>query len=249
MAVNKYNNAKLNNWINSVQQFMFGSPCELCGREHDRLGICTSCRTFLPYVRNSCFRCGLPFSPQTHSESVCGRCLYRPPPYDHVVAPFWYQWPVDDWLLRYKFHADWPAGALFGKWLVDAIKREDAIALPDLIVPVPMHTRRVRKRGYNPAGDLARFVARKLSLSMAHNIVMRKRYTPAQIDLPYKARIKNIRHAFESKPIDQSCHIAIVDDVMTTGATVAEIAKTLRKAGSVGRISVWVVARALSSLR
>lgn len=124
--------------------------------------------------------------------------------------------------------------------------RIDTDALPDFIVSMPLHPARLRERGFNQALEIARGVSRKLGVALLPGICRRIKDTPSQTGLPWKEREKNIRNAFTCEADLRGKHVAMLDDVMTTGATLNELAKALRKSGA-AHVSGWVVARTLSS--
>lgn len=213
--------------------------CLLCGAAgDDDLDLCRDCAAELPRNRSCCARCALPLA---QPAPLCGRCQRQPPPWDAAWAPFRYGWPLDRLESRFKFGRDLAAGrSLAALWL-----RESAPPpLPDLILPVPLHRGRLRQRGHNQALELARPLSRGLGLPLRHDLLLRPRATSAQSELDAVARRRNVRGAFalhaDARLPD---HVAIVDDVMTTGSTLAECARVLRRAG-VARVVVWALARA-----
>ena len=203
--------------------------------------LCAACAAELPQVEHVCKRCGRPLPPS--AGMACGRCLRRPPPYADVFAPFRYAEPVDRLIAEFKFRGKLTHAALFGDLLIEAAKASGR-SPPELLLPVPLHRSRLRERGYNQALELARPLARHWGVRVDAFALSRVRPTAAQMQLPAKQRLKNVRGAFalrEGARLAES--VAVVDDVMTTGATVSEIAKLLRRAG-VKRVEVWAVARA-----
>jgi ComF family protein len=154
-------------------------------------------------------------------------------------VPFEYAWPLDALEARFKF-----AGSLAaGRVLSDAWMDEGPPpSLPELLLPVPLHLSRLRSRGYNQALELARPLGRRYRIPVAHDVLYRARKTDAQSELDALARLGNVRGAFAVRRVPTQKHVAIVDDVMTTGATLAECAKALVAAG-VERIDVWALAR------
>jgi ComF family protein len=158
-------------------------------------------------------------------------------------VPFRYAWPLDRLESRFKFAADLAAGrVLAALW-----QRELVADRPQLLVPMPLHPARLRQRGYNQALELARPLARALHVPVRHDLLSRTRSTRAQTELGAIARRRNVRGAFAAKPgVAWPEHVALLDDVMTTGATLAECARVLRRAG-VRRIDVWSLARAPTS--
>lgn len=213
--------------------------CLLCGDAgHDDLDLCRDCAAELPRNRSCCARCALPLAVPS---ALCGRCLREPPPWDAAWAPFRYGWPLDRLESRFKFGRDLAAGrSLAALWLRESCP----VPLPQLILPVPLHRMRLRQRGYNQALELARPLGRALGVPLRHDLLLRSRATAAQSELDAVARRRNVRGAFAlSSGLAPPAHVAIVDDVMTTGSTLAECARLLRKVG-VSRIDVWVLARA-----
>ncbi|MDO8988716.1 MAG: ComF family protein [Sideroxyarcus sp.] len=213
-------------------------PCLLCGAaSHDGL-CCANCDAELPRIgAGHCPVCGLP----TPDGNVCGQCLKHAPPFDHTVAAFSYGFPVDKLIQALKFN-----DRLI---LVDFLAQALALRIetrPDCIVAMPLHPARLRERGFNQSLLLARRISRKLRLPLLADACERVRNTPPQSALPWKERDKNMRQAFTCKPGSavRGKHVAIVDDVMTTGASIGELARALKKAGA-SEVSAWVVARTL----
>ncbi len=179
---------------------------------------------------------------------VCGRCLKKPPPIARTHAAFRYGFPLDRLLPRFKFHRDLAAGRELAGWMIEALR--DALRdskRPGALIAVPLHARRLRQRGYNQALELARPLARAFDLPILQHALHRIRDTAPQAGLGALARRRNPRGAFmlgrDLRPGTRlPAHVALVDDVMTTGATLYECAKVLQRAG-VGRIDVWVMAR------
>ncbi|MGR9012465.1 MAG: ComF family protein [Gammaproteobacteria bacterium] len=172
---------------------------------------------------------------------VCGRCLSRQPAFDRTYAPFIHQGAIRHLIGSLKFGANYKNARLLGMLLADHLKQ--AADRPDLILPVPLHKARYRQRGFNQAIEIARTVSRELQIPLDLNSCKRNRDTPHQTRLPAKKRRKNLKNAFSIvKPI-RARHIAILDDVMTTGSTAHELAHALKKAGA-SRVDVWVCGRA-----
>ncbi|WP_338055823.1 ComF family protein [Sulfurivermis fontis] len=158
------------------------------------------------------------------------------------MAPLLYRPPLD-WLIQgFKFNQRLPPGRLLGQLLAQHLAGQ-IITPPELIVPVPLHPARLRERGYNQALELARPLARRFGIPLAHGLVRRVRATATQSLLPAGERRRNVRGAFALRRPLAARHVAIVDDVIATGSTVAELARVLRRAGA-ERIEVWAVARA-----
>ncbi|MEO8460151.1 MAG: ComF family protein [Dokdonella sp.] len=168
--------------------------------------------------------------------------MRREPPFTAAWAPFRYAHPLDLLEARFKFHRDLAAGRVLAQRMIDRLKT-DHPDRPPLLIPVPLHKQRLRERGYNQALELARPLAKSLDIPIAPDALQRTRSTRTQTGLDAKARRKNLLGAFAVIANDLPEHVALIDDVMTTGATVHECARALKKAG-VARIDIWVLARA-----
>lgn len=225
-------------WLRTLLQSALPGRCLVC-REPGAAGrdLCPSCTAALPWMPHACRHCAQPLPTD---DPVCGACLRRPPPLDTVIAAFDYGFPVDRLLPRFKFHRDLAAGALLGDCLATATA---SAVRPCALVPIPLHTARLRERGYDQALELARILARRHDLPLRSDLLRRVRATAPQSRLDAKARRRNLRHAFAvHSPLEAPAHVVLVDDVMTTGATLHAAAHALRRAG-VHRIDAWVCAR------
>jgi ComF family protein len=213
-------------------------PCLLCGAaSHDGL-CCSACAAELPRLDQAhCPICALP----TLNASVCGQCLQHPPPFEHTVAAFSYDFPLDQLIQSLKFHEH----LILVDFLADAVVQRVS-STPDSLLPMPLHPARLRERGFNQSALLAQRIAQRLHIPLLRNACERIRNTTPQSKLPLKERDKNMRLAFSCKPAANihGKHIAIVDDVMTSGASISELARVLKQAGA-SEVSAWVVARTL----
>jgi len=223
--------------------------CILCGGAgDDGLDLCTGCRTDLPGIAPCCGRCALPLPPGRLDGALCGRCQRRPPPFEHCVAAFRYQDPLPALVAGIKFRGRMNHLRLLGALMADAIVDQRTTPTgaeaqdPDAIIPVPLHHRRLRERGYNQALELARHLSDRLDLPMDPHCCSRHRPTPPQSSLERRARLTNVRGAFATHRRQDGRHLVVVDDVVTTGATVAELARSLRQAGAT-RVDIWCLAR------
>lgn len=224
-------------WPGRWLRALLAPACPVCGdpAEH-ALGCCAACALALPWLGPACARCALPL-PGAIATPLCGACLRRPPPLQASVAACLYQWPVDGLLRRFKFQHDLVAGRLLAALMLE---RCAAAVPPQALVPVPLHRARLRQRGYDQALELARPLAAGLGLACLPAL-RRQRATPAQSGLDAAARARNLRGAFAvAAPLP--AHVALVDDVMTTGATLHAAAQALHRAG-VHRVDAWVCAR------
>ncbi|MGA9342551.1 MAG: ComF family protein, partial [Rhodanobacteraceae bacterium] len=209
--------------------------CLLCGATGaNGRDLCAGCAGDLAINHPCCPRCALPLETPA---PICGECLRHEPPFATCHAPFVYGHPLDLLERRFKFGGDLAAGRVLGEIFADRLRAEQA-TLPKVLVPVPLHDARLRERGYNQSLELARPLARTFGLPLRHDIVRRIKATPPQTGLDAPTRRRNLRDAFSI--VDGSelpDHIAIIDDVMTTGATVRACALALRRTG-VARIDV-----------
>lgn len=232
---------KLMSWVLPVN-------CVFCGLRTDakQPNICPECTADLPWLENTCARCGLPLPSTTGVQAICGRCLQEPPPYQQLHTLFSYQFPVDQLVMRLKFQQQFTYARLLGELLAAhcAEYYTTAAALPAMLLPMPLHSRRLRQRGFNQAVELARPVARRLAIPIGYGYVKRVKYTEPQMELPLALRAQNVQRAFAVSPRLAGLHVAIIDDVITSGHTVHALALALRDVG-VSRIDVWGIARTL----
>ena len=206
---------------------MFCGCCELCA----------ACCETLPKLGPACQLCAMPLP----SGGICGRCIVSPPPFDRALAAFRYEFPVDRLIQQFKYAGRCDLVGVLGGALAVAAR---AAPLPQAILPVPLHPARQRQRGYNQAIQLARVVAGALGIELVLQLSQRIRNTAPQAGLDARSRRRNLRGAFAAKSANRWRHVALIDDVYTTGDTVMELANTLKRAG-VGRVDVWVCARAI----
>ncbi|MGR8934509.1 MAG: ComF family protein [Gammaproteobacteria bacterium] len=232
----------VNNWPNIIQDCLFPPTCLLCDRPGHRLrDLCAACQKHLPRNVAHCPRCAAPMPTGSPSSCLCGQCLKRLPAFDRVHAPYLFQGAIRYLILGLKFRQRFENARLLGALLADSLDTADA--LPQLLVPVPLHPARYRERGFNQAIEIGRAVARQLRMPLELSVCRRSRNTPHQTGLNAKQRRKNLRHAFAPAKALRVQHVAILDDVVTSGTTVNELAKVLRAAGAT-RIDVWTCARA-----
>ena len=222
----------------SIIQKIWPSYCLLCK------GISAKCLEDLPWNRICCYRCGLPISKDNHT-SLCGACITNPPIVEHTTALFLYQAPITQFITQLKFNRRLLYANILGNLFFQTIRDTRTTAsLPECIIPVPLHPKRLRERGFNQAVEIAKPIGKKLKLPVLLESCIREKYTEPQMNLPAKKRKQNIKNAFSIKTAISAKHIAIVDDVVTTGSTAAEIGKLLKKQG-VEKIEVWCCARVI----
>ncbi|WP_437615371.1 DNA utilization protein GntX [Erwinia sp. V71] len=195
-------------------------------------GICSSCYRQLPISAATCPRCGLPAA---HTDRECGRCLQRPPPWQALVAVGDYQPPLSQLVAQLKFHHTTALSVMLSRlillsWLQQ--RRNRRLVRPHLVLPVPLYQRRACQRGFNQAELLARALAHWLACDWQADGLRRLRAASVQHQLSARARRRNLRGAFSLEIAVRGRHIAVVDDVVTTGSTVGEISRLLLAAGA-----------------
>lgn len=190
----------------------------------------------------SCVRCARFL--QGTCATICGNCLANGPFFDVTYALFPYEWPVDSLIVKLKFHHQLCYAQALGELLTHKIQTVwyAARPLPDIILPVPLHPKRLRERGFNQALEIARPAAKALNLTMDVHGVKRIKATPPQSELPARKRKQNIANAFSVNKNYTGKHLAILDDVITTGHTVMELSRVLKENGA-KQIDVWCCAR------
>jgi len=218
--------------------------CLLCDEPAEaEMPICVACETDLPWLGDHCQTCALPMPA---AGLTCGECLLEPPAFEQVVVPWRYDFPVDSLITRFKHNAKWPFGHLLadvaGQYLQHCF--DEGLPRPEMLLPVPLANKRLRKRGFNQAAMLGRWLSQQLDLPFEEHVLRRIHDTCAQQDLDAKARKRNLRHAFALAPDAEvkGRHFALIDDVLTTGATAQALARLLRGAGA-ARVDVYCLAR------
>ncbi len=226
-------------WTSRVLDQLLPRHCVLCGLFSGCENLCPPCAAELPHTPSACALCGLPLPAQP--GRVCGACLKKPPPWDGAVAGLKYQFPVDQLVCRFKYKRNLACGQVLAGALLEAIHNRNG-ALPQAIVPVPLHRSRLFTRTFNQAHALAHQLSGPLKIPVRHDLLTRNRRTRAQSGLEFSQRRKNVRGAFDCHRHGLK-HVAIVDDVMTTGRTLEECTRSLKRAGAESVIA-WVAARA-----
>jgi ComF family protein len=240
-AVNLKTSFLVDGLFRRTQLAVLPPRCLLCGhRGAQSSDLCASCAFDIPRNDIRCARCALPLE---MPAALCGECLKKPPAFDAAFVPFVYGHPLDLLMTKLKFGRSLAAGRVLSELWIDALKRM-SISQPDILIPVPLHPSRLRERGYNQALELAKPLAKAIDAELSPNVLRRNRPTQAQIDLPADVRRRNLKGAFsvtDSTKIPP--HVVVIDDVMTTGATLRECARVLKRAGA-ARVDVWALARA-----
>jgi ComF family protein len=220
---------------NKIRRTLLAQDCLLCqAASGDRL-LCEACERELPANAPACARCALAGS----RNAECGACIADPPHYDASFAAFAYAYPVDALIQALKYGGQLALAQLFAQKLYERI---DKAAGVDLIVPLPLHPKRLAERGFNQAAEIAKILSRLSGIAMDAQLARRVRNTAAQTALPWRERVANMRQAFSCERDLAGLSIGVIDDVMTTGATLNEFARTLKQSGA-RRVENWVVAR------
>jgi ComF family protein len=220
-------------------RLMAPTACLLCTDTAGECGLCRGCWAQLPALASQ--RCPVCAAP-TPENRTCGRCLQRAPRFDRVVAPLEYAHPVDALIVSLKYRAGLGSARPLACALADALESEP---YPDLVLPMPLAAERLAQRGFNQAMEIARLVCREFGLFLAEGIVQRAGAGAPQASLPWKERARNVRGVFRCEADLSGKRLAVVDDVLTTGATLDALAAELKRAGA-QEVVGWVAARTVA---
>lgn len=228
-------------------QFLPGQCC-LCKQAADiKISLCEKCRSKLPKNDCRCSCCATPLnSGELNISLLCGSCQQQPPFFDRVFSPFLYQQHMVQLIHQFKYHSK----LFLGNTLADIFIQQYPFdknctdQIPEVIIPVPLHIKRLKHRGFNQSKELAIYFSRQMNIKIRDDIVKRVKLTHTQQGLSLIERKKNLKNAFSvnDNSFDNK-YVVLVDDVMTTGNTANEIAKILKQAGA-KRVDVWTIARA-----
>jgi ComF family protein len=205
-------------------QQLWPRRCILCDAPTTGGWVCAGCEAELPWLPTArCAVCAVPLA----TAATCGACLDRPPTFDRVSAVFAYEFPVDALIHAFKYGGRLGLAPALGEVFAAA-----GAPAADVLVPMPLAPRRLRERGFNQALELARFASRRHGVPILAGACRRVADTPPQAALPWRERAKNVRRAFVCDVPLRGLRVAVVDDVLTTGATLDELARVLRTAGA-----------------
>jgi len=224
--------ARVRSWLRSI----IPASCVLCAATTHEQGLCEGCWASLPAATGS--RCPVCAS-QTPNASICGRCIKRPPRYDRVICALEYVTPVDFLVAELKYSRNLAAARVLASAL--ASRLEDEVC-PDIVVPMPIADSRLRERGFNQAVEIARHACAPFGVRLSHGVAHRISAGVSQTALPWSDRTRNVRNAFRCRVDLKGKTVAVIDDVITTGATLNELATVLKRAGA-RKVVGWVVAR------
>ena len=222
--------------LNTAFESILPSRCNLC-LAPDRGGYCLRCQSLLPWLEHGCQQCGQ----ELPAGEICGTCQSNPAAFDNSVVPFRYLDPISSHIQHLKYDRRLAVAPALGKILaMQVIKQTDK--LPDALIPVPLHRGRLKQRGFNQANLIAESVGRLLGIPVDYRVISREKETKSQTNLDRRSREENVRNAFAVDVIGRYDAIAVIDDVITSGATISAVCSALRRNGYTN-ISAWAVAR------
>jgi len=238
----------INTWVRIAKKELIYRilpfTCILCREETKRaVDLCIDCEEDLPWLGHVCIHCAAPLSIETNT--ICGACLKKPFPFYKTCIPFSYTGTIRNLITGLKFQQRLLYATILGNLLAEQIRLSyQKEHFPHLIIPVPLHKKRLHQRGFNQVMEIARSINKKLKISIDYKSCLRVRDTLAQSELPANQRRTNVKNAFALQTQKNlfNQHIALLDDVMTTGHTLTELSRILYDAG-VKRIDVWCCAR------
>ena len=231
----------VNYYISQLAYALFPGRCIVCDKASKQtLDLCAECEHSLSIIKVYCKACGLPTTtPSIH----CGDCIKQAQPYHRTLSLLSYDELTAKLIYQLKYGANFAAIKVLSGLFSQHIRQQYVDALPQLIIPVPLHWRRLHKRGYNQAQLTAKNVGKQLNIKIANHSCRRITATPAQQHLNRTQRKKNIHGAFIAKQLKGISHVAIIDDVITTGETVGELTRSLQQHQPGLRVDAWSLAR------
>jgi ComF family protein len=217
--------------------------CVLChGRgQRPAMDLCAACEGDLPALAGRCPRCAMPRDPDC-TPRECARCRRDPPPYDRCHSAFDYDFPVDGMIQSLKYGGKLAMARVLGTLLARSVQSAGLHLEVDLLLPVPLHPGKLAERGFNQSIEIARWTARMLRRPYVARALVRNRATRPQVGLPLAERVANLQGAFAVAGSVRGKRVAVIDDVVTTGSTVREVAAALRRADA-SSVDIWCVAR------
>ncbi|MBN1683915.1 MAG: ComF family protein [Gammaproteobacteria bacterium] len=228
--------------IKKIFNQLFPHTCVFCKKRTGRpLDLCRACEQKLSSLNHACPYCALPIPDDIE---ICARCLKQKPPFDRVFIPYVYEGSAISLIRGLKFSSRLPYADILGNLLVNFFDHLSDENKPDCIIPVPLHAKRLKERGFNQALEIAKPISQKLKIPIDTKSCTRIKYTLAQASLPKKDRKKNVQKAFGVTPQFQRKHVMLIDDVMTTGNTLNELSQILKQAG-VKKVDICCCARTI----
>ncbi|TNF36426.1 MAG: ComF family protein, partial [Gammaproteobacteria bacterium] len=223
--------------VKGILSRFYPAVCVLCNTSghHLRDDLCPDCAADMPLNHHACRRCALPL-PDSAVDGLCGRCLQQQPLYDRAWSPFIYAQPLEWMIHQFKFNAKLAMGRLLAELALQQLPAW--LPKPDCLIPVPLHPRRLRERGFNQSLELAQHLAKRMQLDVDSVSCHRQVYTEPQTGKDARQRKKNVKGSFVFDNRRHYQHVAIFDDVITTGSTVTELTRVIKRTG-VQRVDVW----------
>jgi ComF family protein len=230
-----------------IENWLFETECLLCKSSiQHKKNICSPCISELPWNNVACWKCATPLHPLEINQITCGSCLRRPPLFHKAHATFIYQPPITQMIGQLKFNQNLIFGSVLSELLlISLLKSHSDSEWPQVIIPVPLHVKRLAERGYNQAIELAKPLGKALGIPVDFDLCERVKKTTTQTTASARERRENLRNAFSVTKKHELRHVAIVDDVLTTGSTAIALSKSLKKSG-VEKIDVWAIAKTSS---
>jgi len=229
-------------WKSISQCLRLPIICALCNEYHRGfLAICDACQLTLPTIGPACFHCALPL-PEGHFL-ICGHCCKNPPIVDHVIAAYRFDEPLRRLLHEFKYYEGLYLSSFLASLMTSHLSA-DALST-ECLIPIPLHPKRLRERGFNQAAELTKHLSRTLQIPYNVTHCIKIIHTPAQAHLNAHERQKNLQKAFKTDPLPYE-HVTLIDDLLTTGSTVHALANLLKQQG-IRRVDVWCCARVISS--
>jgi ComF family protein len=230
-----------NKWLkfkHLLKTSLFPQTCLFCSASKGGdFGICTQCLDDLPYHTSCCPQCGL----LSVEGQLCGACIASAPDFDATKALFTYEYPISQVLQQYKYKQQLFLAETFAQLMLQKLPAQNI----DLIIPMPLHPSRLQERGFNQSLEIARIIGKRLNVEVNSQVVSRIKLSPPQASLPLKERVKNMKGAFACDEDLSGLRIALIDDVMTTGASLNALAKAVKAKGA-AHVECWLIARTLA---
>ncbi|PHS72438.1 MAG: phosphoribosyltransferase [Cycloclasticus sp.] len=236
--------SKVNIWLNNAQTYIYPHTCFLCDQPSSTsMDLCTTCLNDFHSIDQRCTYCDIELSGVSlvTTNLVCGRCLKTTPYYDKIRTLYRYSDATRFLIQSLKFNAKHSCARTIGTLMARHFSHLNE--KPDALIAVPLHPKRLIERGFNQSDLIAQYIQQTLDVPMISHQLQRVTNTVSQSTLKAPERRKNLTNAFRYELLKTYPSIAVIDDVVTTGSTANEIAKTLKKAG-VKRVEIWAFARA-----
>lgn len=226
--------------LSIAQRIHLPSICVLCNQFHrTALAVCPPCIELLPSIEPACMHCAFPLPDKDYL--ICGHCIKSPPHFDRATIGYYFEEPLRGLLHRFKYHNGLYLGSFLAQLILNSWKKSPSF--PQCLIPVPMHPNKIKSRGFNQTILLARILSKQLNIPLDLLTCKKKINTLAQAELNGQTRKQNIKNAFSIQP-NQYQHVALIDDLLTTGSTVNELARSLKKSG-IQQVDIWCCARAV----